>query len=66
MRNNNWNLVWGILGVLIIAIGFSKGNTTERIFGFDINVWLYRGVWAAVSISSFLSYFKRKKEESGS
>jgi hypothetical protein len=64
MRNNRWNLVWGVIGVCIIIISFVNNHSYEVVFGYELNIWVYRGIWAAISGASLFSYFKRRKAES--
>lgn len=64
MRSNYWNLVWGILGVIMIIINIRLAEPTKTFLGMEINSWVYRGFWLLISISSFVAYFKRRKKES--
>ncbi|TMM29440.1 hypothetical protein FDT66_09960 [Polaribacter aestuariivivens] len=63
MRSNYWNLIWGVLGAIIVISGIISGNLTKTVFGFEMNAWIYRSIWAIISLLSFVSYFKRRKEE---
>jgi len=63
MKSNYWNLVFGAIGVIIIANSLINFEATKSVFGFELNIWVYIGFWALASISSFFTYFKRKKEE---
>ncbi|WP_298780762.1 hypothetical protein [uncultured Polaribacter sp.] len=61
MRNNNWNLIWGIIGVIIIIMTFVNNTTSKNLFGFEVNTWIYRGIWTLISIVSLLGYFKKRE-----
>jgi|GEM_PF-873959 hypothetical protein len=63
MRNKNWDLVFVIIGLLNIALSFRGDNSIEVIFGFEINIWLYRAIWAFIGVGSFISYVKKRKLE---
>jgi hypothetical protein len=62
MRNNNWNLVWGVIGVIIIVMSFLNNDTAKSFFGFQLNIWVYRGIWALISGGSLVSFFKRREK----
>jgi len=64
MRNNNWNLVWVIIGFSIVIYSFFNPNQSKTFLGMSINIWVYRAIWFLVASGSLFSYLKRKKEES--
>jgi hypothetical protein len=61
MKNNFLNLVWSVIGMIIIVYTFLNGQTTKTLFHVEINIWLYRGVWALISIGSLIVFLKRSK-----
>ena len=64
MRNKKWDLVWGILALLILIGNIVKDNPTTSLFGFEINSWIYRGIWLLIVITNLSQFFIRKKSES--
>jgi hypothetical protein len=64
MRNNIWNLVWGVIGLVIVVLTFVNNNTVKVVFGFELNIWVYRAIWSLIAAGSLFSYFKRRNEES--
>jgi len=63
MRNNKWNLVWAVLGAIIIVMTFVNNSTSKMFFGYELDIWVYRGIWALVSGGSLRSFLKRRKDE---
>lgn len=63
MKRNYWDLFWAFIGVLIIINNAFSGKTTKEIFGFEINVWIYIGIWTIFSVYNFIRFFKSKEEE---
>ena len=61
MKNNFLNLVWSVIGMIIIVYTFLNGQTTKTLFHVEINIWLYRVVWALISIGSLIVFLKRSK-----
>ena len=57
------NLIFGIIGLIIIYNTFRSDLVTKEFFGYQLNIWIYRGIWAFILISSFADfYFKSKKK----
>ena len=65
MRSNTWNLVWTLIGAVIIMMTFVNTSDPKIVFGIEIDIWVYRGLWGLITVASFVSYLKRKKEEAG-
>lgn len=63
MRNKKRDLIWGILAVVIFALSIIKGSSTTNLFGFELNSWVYRGVWLIISITNLSQFFIRRKKE---
>jgi uncharacterized membrane protein YhaH (DUF805 family) len=63
MRSNIWNLVWGIIGAFIIVMTFVNASTSKTVFGLELDIWVYRGIWSLISAASFVSFLRRRKEE---
>ena len=63
MRSNTWNLVWTVIGTVIIVMTFVNNSDSKIVFGIEIDIWMYRGLWTVITAASFVSYLKRKKEE---
>ncbi len=65
MRSNTWNLVWTLIGAVIIMMTFVNTSDSKIVFGIEIDIWVYSGLWGLITVASFVSYLKRKKEEAG-
>ncbi len=65
MRSNTWNLVWTVIGTVIIVMTFVNNSDSKIVFGIEIDIWMYSGLWSVITAASFVSYLKRKKEEAG-
>ena len=63
MRSNTWNLVWTVIGTVIIVMTFFNNSDSIIVFGIEIDIWMYRVLWSVITAASFVSYLKRKKEE---
>jgi len=63
MRSNKWNLVWSVIGTLVVVMTFVNSSSATTVFGIEIDIWVYRGLWSLITVASFVSYLKRKKEE---
>ncbi|MEN8745400.1 MAG: hypothetical protein ABF302_05300 [Polaribacter sp.] len=63
MRSNKWNLVWSVIGTLVVVMTFVNSSSATIVFGIEIDIWVYRGLWSLITVASFVSYLKRKKEE---
>ena len=63
MRSNTWNLVWTVIGTVIIVMTFVNNSDSKIVFGIEIDILMYRGLWSVITAASFVSYLKRKKEE---
>lgn len=64
MRNNNWNLVWTVIGIIVITMTFVNNYSYKNVFGFLINIWVYRAIWVVIAAGSIFSYLKRKNQKS--
>jgi hypothetical protein len=42
---------------------FVNSSSATIVFGIEIDIWVYRGLWSLITVASFVSYLKRKKEE---
>lgn len=56
-----WNLVFGVLGIIIISNTFLKDLSVKEVFGFEINIWVYRAIWILITISSLYDFFVKQK-----
>lgn len=57
-----WNLAFGILGIIIVTNTFLKDLTVKKVFGFEINIWIYRAIWTLIAISSLYDFYIKRKE----
>ena len=57
-----WNLAFGVLGIIIVSNTFLKDLSVKEVFGFEINIWVYRAIWILITISSLYDFFVKQKE----
>ena len=56
-------LIAGVLA-LMTFVGFLGESEPMTLFGFSVNIWIYRVAWLVLTISCFRSYFRLRKAES--
>ncbi len=56
------NLIFGIIGILIIVRTFLNGMEIKEVFGFKMNIWIYRLIWGFIAISSFVDFYYKKRK----
>ena len=61
MNKNFWNLAIGIIAIINIGYTFIKPTATERFFGIEVDIWIYRLIWLVVAFFSINQYLKLKK-----
>ena len=54
-------LIIGILTALDVLYSFWENPEYGIFFGFEINIWIYRLIWAGVAFILLYDYFKKKK-----
>lgn len=62
MKSKYIFLVAGILGLLNF-IGFMTETEAPDLFGYEMNIWVYRGAWLFMGVYFLLRYFKIRKAE---
>ncbi len=58
--NKTVSLVIGILAVINVAYSFSSNSDTQSIFGFEMNIWVYRLIWSFMAIVILYGYYKKR------
>ena len=61
MRKDFIVFVW-ILAITLFIYSFIKNPASESIFGFEINIWIYRLFWGIVAAVSLFDYYKIKRD----
>lgn len=56
------SLIIGILAIINLVYGFVSDQQTGSIFGIDMNIWVYRGVWLLIAFLSFSDFYKASKK----
>jgi hypothetical protein len=56
-------LVVGISAGVNVIESFFGNLESERMFGFEINIWIYRVIWSLVAILIFYDHFNKVKSE---
>lgn len=52
----------GILAVINLIYGFLNNQESGSIFGIEMNIWAYRGVWMVIALISFTDFYKATKK----
>ena len=55
-------LIVGIIAVAQVLYSFWGNPDTGEIFGFEVNIWIYRLFWSVIAIPLLYGHFKRKKK----
>lgn len=53
-----FNVFAWILSLTLIIYSFIKNPTSESIFGFEVNIWIYRLFWGIIGAYSVFETFK--------
>ena len=56
-------LVVGISAGVNVIESFFGNLESERMFGFEINIWVYRLIWSLIAFIIFYDHFKKVKSE---
>lgn len=56
-----WFYLIASVMALLVFIGFMTEKGPIDMFGYALNIWVYRLAWLLISISFFTRYFKLKK-----
>lgn len=62
--NKTINLIIGIIAAANVIYSFWSIQESAAIFGFSINIWVYRLIWALIAAFSLYSYYKARKMKS--
>lgn len=54
-------LIVVIIAVANVIYSFFGNSDTEQIFGFEMNIWIYRIIWIVIGIGVSYDYFKKNK-----
>lgn len=58
--------IFFIVGIVIalsnVIYSFFGMNDTAKLFGFDINIWMYRLIWLFLAVLMFKAYKKESKK----
>ncbi|WP_434035933.1 hypothetical protein [Formosa sp. 4Alg 33] len=58
MKNKTFSLVLGIIALIQVVYSFLSSATTGRMLTFELNIWLYRLIWSAITFAFFYDYYK--------
>lgn len=61
MKRNKLDLLFPAIGVFIIIKSFLNGATTTNLFGAEINIWIYRGIWLVMIFVGLYRYLNSNK-----
>jgi len=54
-------LIVGILAVANVIYSFFGNSESDQIFGFEMNIWIYRLIWSLLALGIFYDYTKKNK-----
>ena len=54
-------LIVGILAVVNVIYSFFGNSESDQMFGFEMNIWIYRIIWSLLAVGIFYDYSKKKK-----
>ncbi|CAI8228571.1 MAG: Uncharacterised protein [Formosa sp. Hel1_33_131] len=55
------NLILGIIAVATVIYSFYGNLEPTSLFGFEINIWIYRLIWSLLAVGVFYDYAKKNK-----
>ena len=61
--NKTVTLIIGIIAAINVIYSFFGNSNSEQIFGFEMNIWIYRLIWSILAIIILYDY-KKKSEKS--
>lgn len=64
MKNKYILLIVGIVTLLNFT-GFMTETDAPDLFGYEVNIWVYRIAWLFMTIYFFTRYYKVRKAEKG-
>jgi hypothetical protein len=57
------SLALGILAIANVIYSFiGEAAATAGIFGFEVNIWVYRLFWGILAIGCIFDYLKKSKQ----
>lgn len=63
MKRNKLDLLFPAIGAFIIIKSFLNGATSANLFGIEINIWTYRGIWLVMILVGLYRFFNPNKNE---
>ncbi|WP_405400225.1 hypothetical protein [Maribacter sp. Asnod2-G09] len=61
MKSTTISIIGMVIAIITIVSTFIKGNDTGSLFGFEMDIWMYRLVWLALFGVILNGYLKEKK-----
>ena len=55
------NLIIGIMAAINVVYSFFGNSSYSKIFGFELNIWTYRAIWAILAFILLSDYIKKRK-----
>ena len=59
--NKTVTLIVGLIAVAYVIYSFFGNSESQQIFGFEMNIWIYRLIWSLLALGIFYSYSKKMK-----
>jgi hypothetical protein len=59
--NKNITLIAGIIAVAYVIYSFFGNSEYADIFGFEVNIWMFRLFWSVLAVGILYSYYKKRK-----
>ncbi|QFZ55619.1 hypothetical protein FEZ18_12800 [Oceanihabitans sp. IOP_32] len=54
------SLILGVIAMVNVFYTFNNNSETGEIFGFEMNIWVYRLIWSTLAVGIFYDYSKKK------
>ena len=58
--NKTITLIIGIFAVINLIYSFFGNSEYSNIFGFEVNIWIYRLIWGILAIGILYGYSKKR------
>lgn len=63
MKRSKTDLIFPIIGVVIIIQSLLKDGEKINFLGTEMNVWIYRGIWIAMIIIGIFRYLNPNRKQ---
>jgi len=61
MKSTTISIIGMVIAIITIVSTFIKDNDTGSLFGFEMDIWMYRLIWLALFGVILNGYLKERK-----